>query len=181
MYRVYYEDAAVAPKPITDTFWIAWWTEFNNGEHDVPPCYASPCVNTISSNITGASLVPGIGGARETLLVHVDGHCHIGCIAMEMWNVDDPAKHVLICKTEVDYGDNNDAQNEMGYVLGTQPCIFGPEFASTPPVIKASTKLMSLQHQNNTHARYGDMGVWEIRAADVPAARSADEQTATAK
>jgi hypothetical protein len=45
---------------------------------------------------------------------------------MEMWNVDDPAKPFLICETKVDYGENNDAHNEMGYVLGTQPCIFGP-------------------------------------------------------
>ena len=67
---------------------------------------------------------------------------------------------------KVDYGQNDLAHNEMGYVIGTQPCIFGPEFDNpTPPVIKTTTKLMSIQHQNNTHPRYGDMGVWEIRAA----------------
>ena len=168
LYRIYYEDATDAlarANAITDTYWIAWWTEFSNGEHDVPPCFVEPCVYSISSNITGADLA----GAREgtdTLLVHVDGHCHIGCLGMEMWNVDDPTKPVLICETKVDYGENDEAHNEMGYVIGTQPCIFGPEFAnSTPPIVKTTTKLMSIQHQNNTHPRFGDMGVWEIRAA----------------
>jgi hypothetical protein len=52
----------------------------------------------------------------------------------------------------------------MGYILGNQPCIFGPGFPD-PPAIKTSTKLMSIKHTNNTHPRYGDMGVWEINAA----------------
>ena len=40
MYRYYYEDAtalAEAGTPPLDTFNVIWWTEWTNGEHDVPP------------------------------------------------------------------------------------------------------------------------------------------------
>ena len=49
-------------------------------------------------------------------------------------------------------------------ILGNQPCIFGPGFEA-PPVITATTKLMSIKRTNNTNPRFGDMGVWEIMAA----------------
>ena len=39
-----------------------------------------------------------------------------------------------------------------------------------PPVIKTTTKLMSIKFQNNTHPRYGDMALRELRAAYQPAA-----------
>jgi hypothetical protein len=171
LYRYYYEDAAAVEqagnKAIVDTYWTFWWTEFNNGEHDVPPCYASPCVYPLTSNFTGANL-PGAKAGVDTLLIHVEGHCHIGCLGMELWNMDDAAHPKLLCKTKIDYGTNDDAQNEMGYILGNQPCIFGPGFEE-PPVIKTTTKLMSIKFQNNTHPRYGDMALWELRAAYQPA------------
>ena len=61
MYRYYYEDAtalAAAGTPTIDSYNLIWWTEWKNGEHDVPPCYADPCVDSITSNVTGADL-PG--------------------------------------------------------------------------------------------------------------------------
>ena len=133
LYRYYYEDAAAVQQqqagnaPIVDTYWTYWWTEFNNGEHDVPPCYASSCVYPLTSNFTGANL-PGAKAGVDTLLIHVEGHCHIGCLGMELWNMDDDAHPKLLCRTKIDYGTNNTAQNEMGYILGNQPCIFGPGF-----------------------------------------------------
>ena len=78
-YRYYYEDAtalAMAGTPSIDTFNIIWWTEWSNGEHDVPPCYGSPCVDTITSNITGADL-DGATSGLDTLLVHVEGPANL--------------------------------------------------------------------------------------------------------
>lgn len=103
----------------------------------------------------------------DSLLIHVEGHCHIGCQGMELWNVDNPADPVLLCRTKVDYGTNNTAHNEMGYILGNRPCVYGnaEDGFETPPVIKTTTQLMSIKYQNNTHPRYGDMALWEIRAS----------------
>ena len=167
MYRYYYEDAtalAEAGTPPLDTFNVIWWTEWTNGEHDVPPCYSDPCVDTISSNVTGGTL--GLGS--DTLFVHVEGHCHVGCLGMELWNVDDPARPILLCETKVDYGGSDAAKDEMGYILGNQPCIFGTPPFPSPPVITPTTKLMSIKRTNNTAPRFGDMGVWEIRASTAP-------------
>jgi hypothetical protein len=66
---------------VVDSYWTYWWTEFKNGEHDIPPCFASPCVYEITSNFTGAELSGTVAG-RETLLIHMEGHCHIGCLGM---------------------------------------------------------------------------------------------------
>ena len=43
------------PTPI----WPGRWTEYNNGEHDIPPCYNRQCIDAISSNFTGA-IMPGV-------------------------------------------------------------------------------------------------------------------------
>eukprot|EP00662_Eupelagonemidae_sp_cell21_P031989 gene31989-16826_t len=82
--------------------------------------------------------------AADKVLIHVEGHCHIGCQKMELWIVDDPANPKLLCRTKVNYGTGDEAHNEMGYILGNEP---------------------SLKFQNNTVSRYGDMGLWEIRGA----------------
>ena len=120
MYRYYYEDAtalAAAGKPVTDTFLSIWWTEHDNGEHDVPPCYGDPCVDTITSNFTGSEMGGFVAG-YDIELVHVEGHCHVGCLGMELYNTDDPANPRLLCGTKIDYGQNDDAQNEMGCEAG---------------------------------------------------------------
>ena len=143
-----------------------WWTEYNNGEHDIPPCFAEPCVYNITSSWTGADML-GANPAVDSELIHVEGHCHIGCLGMELYNMDDPAAPKLLCRTKIDYGTGDEPQNEMGYILGNQPCLFGnpADGFPEPPVIKTTTKLMSIKYQNNTHARYGDMALWELRAA----------------
>ena len=170
MYRYYYEDGPAAgakpPAATTDTYWTYWWTEYNNGEHDIPPCFAEPCVYNITSSWTGADML-GANPAVDSELIHVEGHCHIGCLGMELYNMDDPAAPKLLCRTKIDYGTGDEPQNEMGYILGNQPCLFGnpADGFPEPPVIKTTTKLMSIKYQNNTHARYGDMALWELRAA----------------
>ena len=64
--------------------------------------------------------------------------------------------------------------DEMGYLLGSRPCIYGwtKDGFVPPPVVRATDKLMSLKMSNNTHARFGDMGLWEIKGAIVPAGTS---------
>ena len=58
----------------------------------------------------------------------------------------------------------------MGYLLGSRPCIYGwtKDGFIPPPVVRATDQLMSLKMSNNTHARFGDMGLWEIKGALVP-------------
>lgn len=99
---------------------------------------------------------PSIG---EFEMIHVEGHCHIGCLGMELWIMDDPSNPKLLCKTEVKYGTSDRTHDEMGYILGNLPCIFGnPEDGyEAPIVLKGDTKLQSRKFQNNTVARYGDM------------------------
>merc|ERR1712216_194392 len=77
------------------------------------------------------------------------------------------------CRTAVTYGQGDAAHDEMGYILGNEPCIFGREEDGfeAPRVLRADTKLMSIKVQNNTVARYGDMALWEIRAAYVERSR----------
>lgn len=155
-----------------DTYWTFWWTENDNNEHDIPACRpGETCEYVISSNFT-AGMMPGFDpklGAQGTTLIHVEGHCHIGCLRMELWIMDDPARPRLLCRTKVDYGQGDAAHDEMGYILGNQPCIFGREADGfePPAVLQASTRLMSLKFQNNTVPRYGDMALWEIRGAFV--------------
>ena len=51
--------------------------------------------------------------------------------------------------------------------LQAQTCVFGEGGGlSTPVPLLPTTKLLSLSVQNSTHARYGDMSLWEIRAAE---------------
>jgi hypothetical protein len=53
------------------------------------------------------------------------------------------------------------------YIAGAQPCIYGrPEDNFTAPTkLLPTTQMMSVKVQNNTYARYGDMGLWELRLA----------------
>lgn len=162
---------------VNDVYGTGWWTEYNNDEHDVPACQpGEDCVYVISSNFTVGDM-PGFNpvlGANGTTFIHVEGHCHVGCLKMELWIMDDPANPRLLCGTNVVYGTGEEAHNEMGYILSNEPCIFGlEEDGFEPPVVlHASTKLMSLKYQNNTVARYGDMALWEVEAAYLKSTES---------
>jgi hypothetical protein len=76
----------------------------------------------------------------------------------------------VICQTWNDYGRSDATHDEMGYLLGSRPCIYGwtKDGFIPPPVVRATDQLMSLKMSNNTHARFGDMGLWEIKGALVP-------------
>jgi len=170
-YRYYYEvvDKTVKPAPV-NTFMTSWWTEHNNGEHDIPVCLSkdkSQCTNTISSNFT----VGQMGGmANGGQFITMEGHCHIGCLGMEMWIVDDPEKPILLCNATVGYGKADGWMDEMGYIAGANTCLFGnDDLHRKPIVLHPSTKLRSVKISNNTNSYTGDMGLWEINAAPVPA------------
>lgn len=171
-YRYYFEEVAGA-SAVVDTFFTYWWTEYNNNEHDVPACRAGEeCTYQMTSNFTAGDMMAQTGalhGAKGIELIHVHGHCHIGCQSMELWIMDDPAHPRLLCKTKVVYGTGDAAHDEMGYILGNEPCIFGraEDGYETPTVLKPTTKLMSVGYQNNTVTRYGDMTQWQIQAARV--------------
>jgi hypothetical protein len=74
---------------------------------------------------------------------------------MELWIMDDPAAPKLLCRTHSMYGTGDGYMNEMGYILGNLPCLFGnPSDGFEAPVsLPPSTKLMSIKYSNNTHIR----------------------------
>lgn len=164
--RFYYEEVEDTSK-VQELYELGWWTENQNNEHDYPKCKpGEKCEYVISSNMT---LSEWTGGNYSWAMINMVGHCHVGCIKMEMWNVDDPANHKLICRTQVTYGKGDGWMDEMGYIQGAEPCIFGRESDGfeAPPVLKPDTKLMSLKFSNNTNGHYGDMALWEIMGALV--------------
>ena len=83
--------------------------------------------------------------------------------------MDDPQNPKLVCRTNVTYGTGDSWMNEEGYIGGNQPCIFGnPSDGFEAPIpLKPTTKLMSIKYQNNTHVRYGDMALWELRGVTL--------------
>jgi hypothetical protein len=169
-YRYYYE-IVEDPKTTQNTFMTSWWTEHNNGEHDIPVCLESDkskCQNTITSNFT-AGMMGGCANGCE--FITMEGHCHIGCIGMEMWIMDDPANPVLLCNATVGYGSGDDWMDEMGYIAGANTCIFSkndPNLAN-PVALHPLTKLKSVKISNNTNSYTGDMGLWEINMVPTAA------------
>jgi len=163
-YRYYYE-VVEDPSKVVNTFETSWWTEHNNGEHDVPLCLEkdqSKCQDKITSNFTAGQMCPQ--GCR---FITMEGHCHIGCIAMEMWIMDDPENPQLLCNATVKYGKGDGWMDELGYISGAQTCIFGGGYRD-PVNLHPNTKLMSVKISNNTNSYTGDMGLWEINAAPLP-------------
>jgi hypothetical protein len=85
-FRYYYE-IVEDPTQVQNTFMTSWWTEHNNGEHDVPVCLESDkskCQNTISSNFTvgmfrgcenGCQMITMEGGSPTFELHHWSQRC----------------------------------------------------------------------------------------------------------
>jgi hypothetical protein len=183
-YRYYYEvvedpKAADAPQ---NTFMTSWWTEHNNGEHDVPVCLSadkSKCQYIITSNFTAGQMG---GCANGCQFVTMEGHCHIGCIGMEMWIMDDPHNPKLLCNATVGYGKGDGWMDEMGYIAGANTCLYGKQDGLPNPVpLHPTTKLMSVKISNNTNPYTGDMGLWEINAAPLPADHAFPEEVLAAE
>mmetsp|Transcript_75614 Transcript_75614/g.105008 ORF Transcript_75614/g.105008 Transcript_75614/m.105008 type:complete len:440 (-) Transcript_75614:72-1391(-) len=164
-YRYYFE---VLEENTTsqNTFMTSWWTEHNNGEHDVPLCEEgdADCTYTITSNFTAGDMNGCQNGCQ---FITMEGHCHIGCLGMEMWIVDDPANPKLLCNASVNMGESDGWMDEMGYISGCNTCIFGKGGADIVP-LHPTTKLMSIKVSNTTNQYTGDMGLWEINAAPLP-------------
>ena len=85
----------------------------------------------------------------------------------------------LLCRTKVDYGKTDGWMDEVGYIGGAETCIFGDPSKgyAAPIVLTPDTKIMSISVQNSTHARYGDMALWELNAAYVTAEDLAADAT----
>lgn len=160
--RFYYEVVEDTSK-VAQLYGVGWWTEHNNNEHDYPKAKEGEKAEyIITSNFTAGEMTH-----TPTTLIHMEGHCHIGCYRMEMWIMDDPANPRLLCRTNVTYGSGDGWMDEMGYIGGNEPCIFGnpADGFEAPVVLNSTTKLMSIKVANNTNAHYGDMGLWEILAS----------------
>ena len=200
-YRYYFEDAAVSAskgtvlKANVDTKKdIGWFIEHGNNEDDIPPCdperdmvptdyfpdFAKQgllqdkvCINNITSNYTGAQFAGNPPAGQEIAMIHIEGHCHIGCLSMQLWNMSaTPPK--LVCQTWNTYGRSNEVHDEEGFVRGSLTCVYGDpaDGYEAPPIVRPTDQFMSIKTQNSTYARYGDMGLWEIKAAFLPAGSS---------
>ena len=178
-YRYYYEDGkkptGKAQKLPINTMTSSWWTEHGNNENDVPPCDpkrdnkdGKGCRFAINSNFSGSNWP--IKKGFDLKWIHMLGHCHIGCQGMQLWNMTDPKKPYMFCNTSNDYGASDAVLDEQGWILGERPCIYGDpkDGFVEPPIVRSTDKIMSVKIQNNTNARYGDMGLWEIRGVYVP-------------
>ena len=208
-YRYYFEDADVSASKggiITQNVDtkkdIGWFIEHGNNEDDIPPCdpsqdmvpvdYFPPfarqglldekvCINNITSNATGTEFAGAAPNGTEIQMIHVEGHCHIGCLSMQLWNMSaTPPK--IVCQTYNTYGQSNEVHDEQGFVRGSLTCVFADpaDGYEAPPVVRPTDQFMSIKTSNSTYARYGDMGLWEIKAAFVPEGTS-DAMRAHAK
>merc|ERR1711881_217558 len=108
-----------------------------NNEDDIPPCdperdmvpsnyfpeYARQglqddkvCINNITSNYTGTAFGSSAGNVTETQLIHVEGHCHIGCLSMQLWNLSARPTTPTAAPTR---------STTRGWVKGSLTCVFG--------------------------------------------------------
>ena len=171
-YRYYYEIVEDPKNTPINTRMTSWWTEHNNGEHDVPKCdpkNPATCDYTITSNFTAGQF----GGCENGCsLMTLEGHCHIGCVGMQLWIVDDEANPLLLCNATVTYGKGDGWMDEMGYIAGANTCIFGNKgngvFRDLVH-LHPTTKLRSVKISNSTNRYTGDMALWEINQAPLPA------------
>lgn len=183
--RFYFDDA----QGYTNLFRIYWQAELKNNEYDVPACSAGTAPEQCIFVLTNE------GVAKETLwpadptapggwnkmtwpadgsgiqLVYAGGHCHVGCISLDLVNLDTGA---TICHQEPvlgsKVGPGNNAMDEGGYAVSIPPCEWGndPRDHLPPPVIiRPTDRLQIIARYNATRMRpRGDPAV-DPRTADI--------------
>jgi len=104
-------------------------------------------------------------------LIYASCHCHApACISCELWNADSGE---LICEQIPIYGkfghlNETNKYDEAGYVA-IPPCLFGPESEGLypAPYLQYNTNLTAIKKNNNTYDHYGEMAMWQMRAAQA--------------
>ena len=95
------------------------------------------CINNITSNYISLQFAGNPPNGSEIQMIHIEGHCHIGCLSMQLWNMSaNPPK--IVCQTYNTYGQSNQVHDEMGFVRGSLTCVFGDpaDGYEAPPVVR---------------------------------------------
>lgn len=75
------------------------------------------------------------------------GHCHVGCVRMELW-----MQGTRICQTVPVY-------DQHGYVVSIPPCVWS---AHDSPIVATDQMLTSIMHVNATDGHWGQMAHWQM-------------------
>ena len=83
---------------------------------------------------------------------------------MELWDDD---KKLLLCRSAPVYGNGTAAMNENGFMLAHPPCLWGnaAEGLLPPPLIHLDSNLSCVKQSNSTNGHWGEMALWQMRAA----------------
>jgi hypothetical protein len=86
-------------------------------------------------------------------------------VLQELWNEDTGE---LLCRHRALYGTGLNAMDELDYVVGVPPCMWGlapDDRLSPPPRLRLDTRLKAVQISNSTVYHRGVMNQWQIRGA----------------
>jgi len=184
--RFYFDDGS---KDYTNLFRVYWQAELKNNEYDVPVCPPGTppeqCVFVMTNQgIAKETLWPADPSAPKgwdklawpedgtgIQLIYAGGHCHVGCLSLDLINLDTGA---TICHqepvmgTRVSPGDN--AMDEAGYSVSIPPCEWGtdPRDELPPPVvIRPNDRLQIIARYNATRMRPRDDAAADPRTVDI--------------
>merc|ERR1712176_836214 len=112
-----------------------------------------------------------IDAGREVDIVYAVGHQHVGGAGIRLIR---DATDELICESKPIYGTSDRVGDELGYVVGMTPCIFGYEHGLRKPFrIRSDEVVRTESTYNTTYAHFGVMSLWLVNVADVPAPAAA--------
>ena len=186
-YRFYFEEYTNQ----TNLFRSWWSTEATNNEYDVPKSTADcldpttpaeNCTYELRSKFQARDMVDNqcmvaqgpscadtavieekYGGYFR--LIYAAGHCHApACMSLELWN-DDTGE--LICRNTPIYGNSTKAHDELSYLVGIPPCLWGSaaEGLAPPPRLHLDANLSCVKKANSTNGHWGVMALWQMRTA----------------
>jgi hypothetical protein len=178
--RFYIDDA----RGYQNLFRVYWQAELKNNEYDVPACAegAAPeqCIFVLtnqglaketfwSADPTGQIPWPKDGSGIQ--LVYAGGHCHVGCISLDLINLDTGA---TICHQEPGHGTKvapgDNAMDEAGYATSIPPCEWGddPRDNLPPPVvIRPQDRVQIIARYNATRMRSRTDPSVDPRTSDI--------------
>jgi len=153
--RVYYE-----PEVTTGGSTVVYYApEGVQREYHIPEGLVHGFSTHLLKQTKTAEEIFDFSGGDHMKLVFAQGHCHAPqCIRQELWNED---TNEMLCSTDMTYGDNDEAMNEAGYIIGSSVCIWGSEDGlKAPPVFTKSTRITTRKYADAETYHHGDMAGW---------------------
>jgi hypothetical protein len=139
---------------------------FANIEYDVPACPPEVprhhCYHS-ETNVQPLDIYSDQDHPDEIVeLIYAAGHLHLSGISIDL--IDDLTGDVL-CHTEPIYGNSDKAGDEKNYIVGIEPCVWGPPPLPPPPKLKRNHPMRTVAIYNNTVAHHGVMSLWLMSVA----------------